>query len=118
MNIKKIREKVRWHGHFLEVELDNGNFIFVNDDLSEYKRVSNKEEMDNNDFCVTNISILDIIDDDEKFDFAMRNFDLYKVEDWEKSTELYNSYLDILLEAWDIVRNGKQTHSDIVITKE
>jgi len=100
MIIKNIKVKDDDNGYdkFIEVELDNGEYIFCNDSISNYKWAKTPEDFNDEDFVVTNTSVMDVIDDDEKYDYMMCNFDKYKVE--IKDVETYNKYLDTLLVAW------------------
>ena len=108
MKVKSIRIKkdmVNGYDLFIEVELDNGEYIFCNDCISEYRVAEKAEDLESfaEDFAVTNISILDIIDDDEKYEYVMCNFDKYKVP-FNKDIETYNQYLRTLLWAWKQIK--------------
>lgn len=107
MKIKNIRtKKGEYYDSFLEVELENGEFIFCNDYISNYKRIEKIEEANDEDFVVTNTSVMDVIDDDDKYEYMMTNFDKYKIE--IDNVEKYNSYLDIVLQAWEVIE-GKES---------
>jgi hypothetical protein len=94
----KVKDGDDGYGKFIEVELDNGEYIFCNDYISNYKKIEKLEEANEEDFVVTNSSIMDVIDDDEKYEYMMCSFDKYEVE--IKDVETYNKYLDTLLMAW------------------
>lgn len=101
-NIKGIRVlKSEEYDLFIEVELDNGEYIFCNDYISNYKKIKKIEEANDEDFVVTNKSIMDVIEDEEKYELMMKEFKKYKIE--IKDVEKYNSYLDILLKVTKIL---------------
>lgn len=80
---------------FIEVKLDNDELIFCNDSISNYKKIKKIEEANDEDFVVTNKSIMDVVEDEEKYELMMREFKKYKIE--INDVEKYNSYLNILL---------------------
>jgi hypothetical protein len=104
MKIKNIKTKTgQYYDSFIEIELDNGEFIFCNDYISGYRRAEKPEDIEKfeEDFSVLNSSIIDMLDDDEKSEEVWCNYDKYAII--IKDVEKYNSYLDILLEAWKVV---------------
>ena len=107
MKIKNIRtKKTNGYDSFIEVELENGEFIFCNDYISNYKRIRKIEEANDEDFVVTNTSVMDVIDDDELYGYMMCNFDLYRIK--IDNVKKYNLYLKTLLEAWEVIE-GKES---------
>ena len=103
INIKGIRvlKADDGYGLYIEIELENGEYIFCNDYISNYKKIEKIEEANEEDFVVTNKSIMDVIEDEEKYELMMKEFKKYKIE--IKDVEKYNSYLDILLKVTEIL---------------
>lgn len=124
MNIqKKIKElknvtcvgvkekKLDFYSKFYEFQLDNGEFILINDYLYQGTKLNQGECVDEG-WCVYKESVIDRIDDDEFWDrceeyfsddFKLFIYDkVYEIDEESIVVEVYNQYVDVINDCFKI----------------
>lgn len=107
-----IREnKLDWYSEFYEFELDNNEFILVNNYLYQGRKINDVSETfwEDEGFIILNESVIDKVQDDMFWDDieSYRTQDgkelIDKLYEHEKEyVELYNQYIDVIKYCFDV----------------
>lgn len=101
----KDYEEQSTYSYFYEFELDNGEFILVNEYIYSGNKIKSGDVIDDG-WCIYKESVIDKIKDDEFwencYEYFSDDFKSMIYDEENLSVVVYNKYIDIIKECFDI----------------